>query len=145
MSFGLPDGWVEELSGCFRHGAASGPRELSRLRRFLRSGETTWGSGTGGFSASFGSTWHYTCAHAVTTAIISVSAEKAPHNRPSTLLYATAYFEQGTPVSHHSSTPGASTVKETSYNPGKGRDLDLLEFRVTEELLSRMMENIAKL
>ena len=46
-------------------------------------GEATGGSETGGFSASYGSTWHYIYEHAVTTTILYVSAEKAPHNQPS--------------------------------------------------------------
>jgi hypothetical protein len=104
------------------------------LAKVSSPGETTWGSGTGGFTASYGSTWHYTYEHTATTTIISVSAEKAPHNQPSTLLYATAYSEQGTPVSHHS-----------AHKPGKGPDLDPPEFRVMEELLSQLIEDIAKL
>ena len=107
-------------------------------------GDTTSAGGMGGFTASYGSTWHYTFERKVTTTIVSVSAEKAPHNQPSTLLDATAYAEEGTPVSHHSATPGTKRAKET-YNRAKGPEVELPDFRVMEELLGRMMEDIAKL
>ncbi len=38
--------------------------------------EATGGSGTCSFTASYGSTWHYSYEHTVTTTILSVSAEK---------------------------------------------------------------------
>ncbi len=55
-----------------------------------------------------------------------------------------AYSEQGTRVSHHSA-PGAKRDKETSYQRVKGPDVALPEFRVMEELLSHMLEDIGKL
>ena len=109
------------------------------------SGDTTSESGMGSFTASYGSTWHYTYERTVTTTILSVSAEMAPHNQPSTSLYATAYSEQGIPVSRYSATSGRQRVKETSYKPGKRPDVELPELRVIEELLSHILEDIAKL
>jgi len=109
------------------------------------SGDTTSESGMGSFTASYGSTWHYTYERTVTTTILSVSAEMAPHNQPSTPLYATAYSEQSIPVSRYSATSGRQRVKETSYKPGKRPDVELPEFRVMEELLSHILEDIAKL
>jgi len=118
--------------------------ETESLAKVPSSGDTTSESGTGSFTASYGSTWHYTYERTVTTTILSVSAEMAPHNQPSTPLYATAYSEQGIPVSHYSATSGRR-VKETSYKPGKGPDVELPKFRVMEELLSHILEDIAKL
>jgi len=72
------------------------------LTKVSAPGQATPGSGNGSFTTSYGFTWHYTYERTVTTTITSVSAEKAPHNHPSTLLCATAYSEQGIPVSEHS-------------------------------------------
>ena len=107
-------------------------------------GQTSGGSGEGSFTASYGSTWHYTYESTVTTTILSVSAEKAPHNQPSTPLYARAYSEQGTPVSHDSPTPGTNRPIEMSHKPGRGADVEPPEFRAMQRLLSQMMEAIAK-
>ena len=117
--------------------------ETEWLAKVPSSGDTTSESGTVSFTASYGSTWHYTYGRTVTTTILSVSAEMAPHNQPSTPLSATAYSEQGIPVSHYSAT--GRRVKETSYKPGKGPDVELPKFRVMEELLSHILEDIAKL
>lgn len=119
--------------------------ETESLAKVPSSGDTTSESGMGSFTASYGSTWHYTYERTVTTRILSVSAEMAPHDQPSTTLYATAYPEQGIPVSHYSATPGRKRVKETSYKPGKGSDVELPKFRIMEELLSRILQDIAKL
>lgn len=119
--------------------------ETESLAKVPSSGDTTSESGMGSFTASYGSTWHYTYERTVTTTIVSVSAEMAPHNQPSTPLYATGYSEQGIPVSHYSATAGRKRVKEVSYKPGKAPDVELPEFRVMEELLSHILEDIVKL
>lgn len=108
-------------------------------------GDVTPASGKGGFTTGYGSTWHYTYERTVTTTITSVSAEKAPHNEPSILLYATAYSEQGIPVSHRYPTSVTKPDKKTSTKPGKGHDVTLLEFRAMAELLNQVLEDIAKL
>ena len=121
------------------------PPGTESLAKVPSLGETTSGSETGSFTASYGSTWHYTYERMVTTTITSISAEKAPHNQPSNLLYANAYSEQGIPISHHSPAAFSRRIKETSYKPDKGRDGELLEFREMAGLLNQMMEDIAKL
>ena len=99
----------------------------------------------GSFTTSFGSTWHYTYEESVTPTITSVSAEKAPHNQQTTLLYATAYSAQGIPISKHWPTPNTKRGKETSTKRGKNQDTVNPEFRMMAELLSQMVEDIAKL
>lgn len=106
-------------------------------------GETS-GSGTGGFTTSYGSTWHYTYERTVTTTITSSSAEKAPHNQPATLMSATAYSEQGIPVSHHSSAAVTKQVRETPNKAGKREDAELPEFHAMTGLLGQMIEEITK-
>ena len=108
-------------------------------------GEMTPAHGEGSFTASYGSTWHYTYEGTVTTTITSVSAEKAPHNQPSTLLYVTAYSEQGIPVSHHRPASVQKPVERLVTKPGKSNDASLLAPRGMEELLNQTMADIAKM
>jgi hypothetical protein len=116
------------------------------LAKISAAREMTPGSGMGGFTTSYGHAWHYTYDRTVTTTITSLSAEKAPHNQPSTLLYATAYSEQGIPISHHWPSPVTKPdIKKTANKPGKSHDVALPEFRRMEELLSQMVADIAKL
>lgn len=115
------------------------------LAKISAAREMTPGSGMGGFTTSYGHAWHYTYDRTVTTTITSLSAEKAPHNQPSTLLYATAYSEQGIPISHHWPSPVKKPDKKTANKPGKSHDMVLPEFRAMAEILNQMMEDIAKL
>jgi hypothetical protein len=102
-------------------------------------------SGKGGFTTSDGSTWHYTYEQRVMTTITSVSADLAPHNQPSAVLHATAYSEQGIPISHRWPASATELGKETSTKPRKSHDVSLPEFRRMEELLNQMVADIAKL
>ena len=115
------------------------------LTKISARGEMTPVSGKGSFTTSYGSTWHYTYEQTVTTTVTSVSAEKAPHNQSSTLLYATAYSEQGIPISHHWPASVTKREKQTYTKLGKGHDVALPEFRRMEELLSQMLADIARL
>jgi len=115
------------------------------LTKISAPGETTPVSAKGSFTTSYGSTWHYTYERMVTTTITSVSAEKAPHNQSSTLLRATAYSDQGIPISHHWPASVTKQDKQTYTKPGKSHDGALPEFRRMEELLSQMVGDIAKL
>lgn len=115
------------------------------LAKISAAREMTPESGMGGFTTGYGHAWHYTYDRTVTTTITSLSAEKAPHNQPSTLLYVTAYTEQGIPISHHRPSPVTKLDKKTANKPGKSHDMALPEFRAMAELLNQMMEDIAKL
>jgi len=115
------------------------------LAKISAPGEMTPASGMGSFTTSYGYSWHYTYERTVTTTITSVSAEKAPHNQPSTLLYATAYSEQGIPISHHWPAPITKPEKKTAAKRGNSLDESLPAFRRMEELLSQIVADIAKL
>jgi len=115
------------------------------LAKISAPGEMTPANGAGSFTASFGSTWHYTYEGKVTTTITSVSAEKAPHNQPSTVLYVTAYSEQGIPISHHRPASATKPAEKLVTKPGKTNDASLLAPRGMEELLNQTMADIAKM
>ena len=125
--------------------AAPQVRGTESLAKIPALGEMTPVSGIGSFTASYGSTWHFTYEQTVTTTITSVSAEKAPHNQPSTLLYATAYSEQGIPISHHWPVSVSKPNKKTATKPGKSHEESLPAFRGMEELLNQMVADIARL
>jgi hypothetical protein len=115
------------------------------LEKISAPGEMTPVNGVGSFTPSYGSTWHYTCSGTVTTTITSVSAEKAPHNQPSTLLYVTAYSEQGIPVSHHWPASVTKPNEKSATKPGKSHAASLPAFRAMEELLNQTVADIAKM
>lgn len=114
------------------------------LKNIPATEDQTLVNGKGSFTTSYGGMWHYTYENTVTTTITSVSAEKAPHNQQTTLLYATAYSDQGIPISQHWPTPNSKRGKEATSKHGKNQDALLSEFRVTAELLGQMVEDIAK-
>jgi hypothetical protein len=101
-------------------------------------------SGVGTFTTSYGSTWHYTYDRTATTTVTTVLTEKVPHNLQPNVLYATAYSEQGIPISQHWPTPITKKSKETSGKPGKKRDASLPAVHMMGELLNEMAEDIAK-
>ena len=126
------------------HTAAEEDRAAESLTMASPQTETPPTSGVGGFTTSYGSTWHYAREQTVATTITSVSAEKAPHNQPSTLLSATAYSEQGIAISQHRPASAPKRDKETSPKSKKGQNVPLPEFRAEADLLNRMVEDIAK-
>jgi hypothetical protein len=101
-------------------------------------------SGVGTFTTSYGSTWHYTYDRTATTTVTTVLTEKVPHNLQPNVLYATAYSEQGVPISQHWPTAITKKGKETSGRPGKNRDASLPAIHMMGELLNEMAEDIAK-
>lgn len=115
------------------------------LAKISAPGETTSASGMGGFTTSYGSTWHYTFEGTVTTTITSVSAEKAPHNQASTPLYVTAYSEQGIPISHHWPAPATKSDEKSAAKSRKNQDVSIPAVRGMEELLNQAVTDIAKM
>jgi hypothetical protein len=101
-------------------------------------------SGVGTFTTSYGSTWHYTYDRTATTTVTTVLTEKVPHNLQPNVLYATAYSEQGIPISQHWPTAITKKVRESSGKPGKNRDASLPAIHMMGELLNEMAEDIAK-
>ena len=118
--------------------------EIDPLKNISASADMSPLSGVGTFTTSYGSTWHYTYDRSATTTVTTVLTEKVPHNLQPNVLYATAYSEQGNPISQH--RPRAMTKKdrETSEKPGKNRDASLPAIHMMGELLNEMAEDIAK-
>jgi hypothetical protein len=117
---------------------------IDSLKNISASADMSPLSGVGTFTTSYGSTWHYTYDRTATTTVTTVLTEKVPHNLQPNVLYATAYSEQGIPISQHWPTPITKKGKETSGKPGKNRDASLPAIRMMGELLSEMAEDIAK-
>lgn len=118
--------------------------EITPLAKISATAETTPVSGMGTFTTSYGSTWHYTYERTVTTTVTTVMTEKVPHNLEPNVLYARAYSEQGIPIAQHWPPAGTKKSKEAAVKKGKNRDASLPEIRTMTELLSQMVEDIAK-
>ena len=126
---------------------------IDSLKKISASADMSPLSGVGTFTTSYGSTWHYTYDRTATTTVTSVLVEKVPQNLQPNVLYATAYTEQGIPISQHWPTPITKRGKETSGKPekpekqgkpGKNRDASLPAIHMMGELLNEMAEDIAK-
>src|SRR5205814_10676524 len=76
--------------------------------------------------------------------VTTVLTEKVPHSLQSNVLYATAYSEQGVPISQHWPTATANNGKGTSVKHGKNRDAALPEIHIMSDLLNQIAEDIAK-
>jgi hypothetical protein len=100
-------------------------------------------SSGGTFTTSFGSTWHYTYDNAVTTTVTTAWTERIPQSQPVQTLYATAYTEQGIPISQR--WPGQAKGHEKETNDKNGRKHDALSaaVRLMSDLLGEMMADLA--
>ena len=114
------------------------------LKNISASADMSPDSGVGTFTTNYGSTWHYTYDRTATPTVTTVLMEKVPHNLQPNVLYATAYSEQGIPISQHWPTPITKKSKETSGKHGKKRDASLPAVHIMGELLNQMAEDIAK-
>jgi hypothetical protein len=126
---------------------------IDSLKKVSASADMSPLSGVGTFTTGYGSTWHYTHDRTATTTVTSVLVEKVPQNLQPNVLYATAYTEQGIPISQHWPTAITKGGKETSgkpekpekpRKPGKNRDASLPAIHMMGELLNEMAEDIAK-
>jgi hypothetical protein len=117
---------------------------IDSLKKVSASADMSPLSGVGTFTTGYGSTWHYTHDRTATTTVTSVLVEKVPQNLQPNVLYATAYTEQGIPISQHWPTAITKKGKETSGKPGKNRDASLPAIHMMGELLNEMAEDIAK-
>jgi len=117
---------------------------IDPLKNISASADMSPLTGVGTFTTSYGSTWHYTFDRTATTTVTTVLTEKVPHNLQPNVLYATAYSEQGIPISQHWPTAITKKGRETSGKPGKNRDASLPAIHMMGELLNEMAEDIAK-
>jgi hypothetical protein len=107
------------------------------------SASTASGSSGGTFTTSFGSTWHYTHDNAATTTVTTAWTESVPDNQQAQTLYATAYTEQGIPISQHWPGPPKGHEKETRGSRGRKNDTVPPAVRIMSDLLGEMMTDLA--
>jgi hypothetical protein len=69
--------------------------------------------------------------------------ENVPHSQPVQTLYATAYTEQGIPISQHWPGPAKGQEKETKGNRGRKPDAVSPAVRIMSDLLGEMMADLA--
>jgi hypothetical protein len=104
---------------------------------------TSSGSSGGTFTTSFGSTWHYTYDNAATTTVTTAWTENVSHNQQAQALYATAYTEQGIPISQHWPEPAKGHEKETKGSHGRKNEVIPEAVRIMSDLLGEMMMDLA--
>jgi len=97
----------------------------------------------GTFTTSFGSTWHYTYDQAVTTTVTTAWIERIPQSQQVQTLYATAYTEQGIPISQRWPEQAKAHEKETSHKNGRKHDAASDAVRLMSDLLGEMMADLA--
>lgn len=104
----------------------------------------TGAAGVGTFTTNFGSTWHYSVDRNVGTTILTQDDGDEPHGKPGQVLYATAYTEEGVPVTQRWPGQPKKEIKATEKNPKKVKgEVNVLE-HVSGDLLSQMVEDIEK-
>lgn len=122
-------------------GAASSKDAADAL---LNPAKPSTASGVGTFTTSFGSTWHYSYDRNVGTTVLTQDDADEPHAAPGQVLYATAYTEEGVPVSQRWPGQVKKELKPGEKNQKKIKgETEALE-RVSSDLLSQMVEDIAK-
>ena len=101
-------------------------------------------AGVGTFTTNFGSTWHYSYDRNVGTTVLTTDDADEPHGQPGQVLYATAYTEEGVPVSQRWPGQPKKELKPNEKNRKKLKgEVEALE-HVSDELLSQMVEDIEK-
>ena len=104
--------------------------------------KTSAGPENGTFTTNFGSTWHYTYENAATTTVTTDWTDKVPHNLQAQTLYATAYTEQGIPISQHWPEPLKDAEKKPQEGHGRKHDPLAAATRVMSDLLDQMLADI---
>lgn len=103
--------------------------------------------GVGAFTLSYGSTWHYAKERNIGVTVVSHDELDQPQSEAGKIWYATAYTEEGLPVSENWPEKPKKPVKldERDVKSKKAR-VALAEIEhVSDGLLRRMVEDIAKL
>jgi hypothetical protein len=102
-------------------------------------------AGVGTFTTSFGSTWHYAYDRNVGTTVLTEDDADEPYSKPGQLLYATAFTEEGVPVTQRWPGQPKQETKPTEKNAKKLKgEMQALE-HVSDELLGQLVEDIEKL
>jgi hypothetical protein len=101
--------------------------------------------GVGTFTTNYGSTWHYSYDRNVGTTILTRDDADEPHGVPGQVLYATAYTEEGVPVSQRWPGQLKKEINPAPKNSKKDKiQREALE-HVSDDLLDQMVEEIQKL
>jgi hypothetical protein len=102
-------------------------------------------AGVGTFTTSFGSTWHYSYDRNVGTTILTGDDADEPYSKPGQLLYATAFTEEGVPVTQRWPGQPKPETKPTEKNAKKLKGAMQALEHVSDELLGQLVEDIEKL
>jgi hypothetical protein len=124
-------------------GGAENGKDIANAAVHPAKGNSAAGVGT--FTISFGSTWHHSYDRNVGTTVLTEDDADEPYSNPGQLLYATAYTEEGVPVTQRWPGQPKKEIKPTVKNAKKLKgEMQALE-HVSDELLSQMVEDIEKL
>ena len=103
--------------------------------------------GVGAFTLGYGSTWHYAQERNVGVTVLTRDVADEPQAEMAKVWYATAYTEEGVPVSEHwpdkTNKPIQLDQKDTKSKKAKEARAEIE--RITDELLDQMVGDIAKL
>jgi len=123
-------------------GGTAGSKDINDAVLNPTNGSSATGVGT--FTTNFGSTWHYSYDRNVGTTVLTTDDADEPHGQPGQVLYATAYTEEGVPVSQRWPGQVKKELKPGEKRPKKLKgETEALE-RVSSDLLSQMVEDIEK-
>jgi hypothetical protein len=103
--------------------------------------------GVGAFTLSYGSTWHYAQDRNVGVTVLTHDEADEPQAELGKVWYATAYTEEGVPVSEHWPEKAKKPihVDEKDTKSKKAREARAEMERVSDDLLDQMVGDIAKL
>jgi hypothetical protein len=102
-------------------------------------------SGMGTFTTSYGSTWHYSYDRTVGVTVLTRDEADEPHSQPGQVLYATAYSEEGVPVTKHWPEKAKKQVNPNSKKTKQIREAREIMEQVSDDLLDQMVADIAGL
>lgn len=122
--------------------ATTAAQQIEPVKTKPASVKTSAGPASGTFTTNFGSTWHYTYENAATTTVTTDWNDKVSHNLQTPTLYATAYTEQGIPVSQHWPALPKGGEKESPDSHGRKHDPLAAAARAMGELLGQMLADI---
>jgi len=110
----------------------------------LNPAKDTTATGVGTFTTSFGSTWHYSYDRNVGTTVLTQDDADEPHGRPGQVLYATAYTEEGVPVSQRWPAQLKRELKSGEKNSKKVKGENEALENLSSGLLAQMVQDIQK-
>jgi hypothetical protein len=102
-------------------------------------------AGVGTFTTSYGSTWHYSYDRNVGTTVLTQDDADEPHGQPGQVLYATAYTEEGVPVSQRWPGQPKKEIRAGEKNRKKLKTENEMLEHVSDDLLGQMVDDIEKL